>query len=1140
MKELLLRRIPLMMILCSVLSILFPVQRANARDFQQATPLKTVLNQVASHYKVIFLFEDNLIQHKNTSYKFTPSDAGIDKVLNDVLTPLGLKMAKVDERNIAIVANAGRRSNDADEDSQRPEQANSNSRSAGADTIPERQGFKTIKGRVLNAETNEALSGASVLIPGLRQGITAGPNGEFSLSVPVNTKHIMVQFVGFDPQSVSVGNRNNIVVRLQRIVQSNSNVVVTGIITRNKESFTGATQSFKGEELKLVGNQNVIQSVKSLDPSFILNENDLVGSNPNVLPQIEIRGKTSVDNRSLRDEFTADPNQPLFILDGFETNLRTVLDLDMNRVESLTLLKDAASTAIYGARAANGVVVIETKKPSPGAMQFFYSGDFRIEAPDLNDYNMMNAAEKLEFERLSGRYTYGGTAANWPLQVILDSLYSSRLQKVRRGVDSYWLNEPLQTGFTQGHSIRAEGGDARARYGAGLQYRKQTGVMIGSGRDTWQGNLDLIYRFGKFNIQNKFFVNGFTAKESPYGSFADFVGTNPYYSKYNELGEIDKYLEIGRSRMGSTEMVVNPLYNAMLNNINTHKNFGIQNNLQLTYQIAPGIQMQGGVQVNKGSGDQVIFYPAEHSMFDNAGLFEKGSHSRRSIETFGYQANAMLTYGKLLGKIHQLNANLRAEAQESRNETYRAVAVGFPAGSNGNPAFAYGYQPEGRPQTSLSVFRRNNFLLSGSYTLDRRFVTDFSLRMDGSTAFGSNKKYTSFWSVGIGWNLHQEEMFKGKSWINTLRLKVNTGLTGNQNFSQVVSVSVYDYLSALNGFGQGVGLVTLGNPDLEWQTTRQTNLGIDFALFNNKFSGFINLFQKFTDPLIVAVDLSSSTGLVNYPLNVGNLDNRGMEFNLRYSPIYQPSRRMVWTLGVTGIIQNAKYDGIDNQLQSLNKQQLDNRSLIRFRDGYSPEDLWGVYSHGIDPATGREVFLTKEGQYSFVYDPADIRKVGNSRPNIEGVFNSSITYRGFNLGIFIRYRLGGDQFNSALFSKVENISDAALAKNQDRRALYDRWKSPGDIARFKNIGISDAGNASTASITPMSSRFIQEENSITGESVNFGYEFQDTKWLKRLGLQSLRFTGYMNDIFRISTIRRERGILYPYARSVSFSINANF
>jgi hypothetical protein len=224
----------------------------------------------------------------------------------------------------------------------------------------------------------------------------------------------------------------------------------------------------------------------------------------------------------------------------------------------------------------------------------------------------------------------------------------------------------------------------------------------------------------------------------------------------------------------------------------------------------------------------------------------------------------------------------------------------------------------------------------------------------------------------------------------------------------------------------------------------------------------------------------------------------------------------------------------------LNKQQLDNRSLIRFRDGYSPEDLWGVYSHGIDPATGREVFLTKEGQYSFVYDPADIRKVGNSRPNIEGVFNSSITYRGFNLGIFIRYRLGGDQFNSALFSKVENISDAALAKNQDRRALYDRWKSPGDIARFKNIGISDAGNASTASITPMSSRFIQEENSITGESVNFGYEFQDTKWLKRLGLQSLRFTGYMNDIFRISTIRRERGILYPYARSVSFSINANF
>ena len=1145
MKELLLRRIPLMPILCSILSLFASIQETSAGGFQQATPLKTVLNQVAGHYKVIFLFEENLVQQKTTSYKFSPSAASVDQVLRDVLTPLGLKMVRVDDKNIAIVAAVTDKINQSKPDETAPVKKEQQLQSPGGrtgnvDTVPGRPGYRIVKGRVLNAENNEGLALASILIPGLRQGITADRNGEFSLPIPVNTRHLIVQFVGFDPQSVPVTGRDNIVVRMNRIVLSNSNVVVTGIITRNKESFTGATQTFKGEELKLIGNQNVVQSVKSLDPSFILNEDNLVGSNPNALPQIEIRGKTSVDNRSLRDEFTADPNQPLFILDGFETNLRTVLDLDMNRVESLTLLKDAASTAIYGARAANGVVVIETKKPVPGSMQFYYSGDFRIEVPDLNDYNMMNAEEKLEFERLSGRYTYGGSAANWPLQVVLDSLYNSRLQKVRRGIDSYWLNEPLQTGFTQGHSIRAEGGDARARYGAGLQYRRQTGVMIGSGRDTWQGNLDLIYRVGKFNIQNKFFVNGFTADESPYGSFADFVNTNPYYSKYNELGEIGKYLEIGKGRMGSEEVVVNPLYNALLNNFDIHKNFGIQNNLQLTYMMSPGIQLQGGIQVNKGSGDHTIFYPAEHSRFDNYGPFEKGSHSRRSIESSGYQANLMLTYGKLFKNIHQLNANLRAEIQENRNETYRAIAVGFPANSNGNPAFAYGYEPNRRPQTYLSVFRRNNFLLSGSYTLDRRFVTDFSLRMDGSTAFGSNKKYSSFWSVGIGWNLHNEPMFKGKSWINTLRLKANTGLTGNQNFSQVVSVSVYDYTSSLNSFGQGVDLVTLGNPDLEWQTTRQTNVGVDFALFKNKLSGYANLFEKYTNPLIVAVDLSSSTGLVNYPLNAGNLNNRGVEANIRYSPIYQPSRRIIWTLGVTGIVQKSKYGGISNQLQSLDKQQLDNRSMIRYRDGYSPEDLWGVFSHGIDPATGREVFLTADGQYTFIYNPADIRRVGNSRPDVEGVFNTSFSYKGFNIGVYVRYRFGGDIFNSALYNKVENISDAALARNQDRRALYDRWRNPGDISRFKNIGITDAGLATTATSTPISSRFIQEENTIAGESVNVGYEFNNAKWLKRVGMQTLRITGYMNDIFRISSIRKERGINYPFARSVSFSINASF
>lgn len=1000
--------------------------------------------------------------------------------------------------------------------------------------------FPPINGRVTDSK-GAPLAGASVSIRGKKvKTAISGKDGAFIINADPGDV-IEVSFMGFEKGTYLVKeDKNEANIVMKQKVKDIGDVVVTGIFTRKKESFTGAAQSFTGDELKQVGNRNVIQSLRSLDPSIVINENNLSGSNPNRLPQIELRGKTSIDNRTLRDGFTADPNQPLFILDGFETSLRTIVDLDMNRVQSMTLLKDAASTAIYGARAANGVVVVETKKPKIGPMELSYTGDFSLEMPDLSGYNMMNADEKLEFERLSGRYTYFDPS-NFRMQMIMDSLYNSRLVKVRQGINSYWLNEPLRLGLTQGHSVRVSGGDNRMRYGAGVRYKKQNGIMKGSGRDTWEGSVNLIYRTERINVYNQLMISGYNAKESPYGTFSNFVNPNPYYPKFNEDGDIERYLESSNSRLGTIDNVPNTMYNAYLNNQNTTKGFSFQNNLQLTYYINTGLQLQGAISVNKENSEQVIFYSPENTQFDNASFFEKGTYSNIRMGTFGYQVNAMLTYGKLIAFKHLVNLNVRAEMQDNRNESYSTNAVGFPVGSNGNPSFSYSYQKDSRPQSYLSTVRRNNFLVSGSYVFDARFVADFSTRLDGSTAFGSNKKYETFWSAGVAWNLDHEPMFHDKSWINRLRIKANTGLTGNQNFSQITSVSVYNYTpSALNTFGQGLDLQTLGNPNLKWQQTLQTNLGLDFTFFNNKLSGWVNFFSKYTDPLIISVDLPASTGLVNYPMNIGNQTNRGIDFSVNFSPIYIPQKRIIWTVGVTGIVQKAHYGGIGNQLEPLNKNEQDNGSLIRYRDGYSPDDLWTVYSVGIDPATGNEVFRQKDGQYTFQYRQSDIVRIGNSRPIAEGVFNNSIVYKGFNLGLYFRYRFGGDVLNTALYNKVENISDAALANNQDRRALYDRWKNPGDITSFKKIGLTGAGRSSTATGTPLSSRFIQEENTLSGESISFGYEFADVKWLQKLGLKTLRANGYMNDIFRLSTIKRERGIDYPFARTVAFSVNASF
>ena len=220
-----------------------------------------------------------------------------------------------------------------------------------------------------------------------------------------------------------------------------------------------------------------------------------------------------------------------------------------------------------------------------------------------------------------------------------------------------------------------------------------------------------------------------------------------------------------------------------------------------------------------------------------------------------------------------------------------------------------------------------------------------------------------------------------------------------------------------------------------------------------------------------------------------------------------------------------------NQLNNFNQE---NRSLnmTRYYDGGSPTDLWSVRSLGIDPATGREMFLNKNNEQTFVYNYEDEVVVGNSRPGVEGVIGTSFMYKGFLASVNLRYRLGGQDFMRTLYDKVENISSQSVVLNQDKRALYDRWQKPGDNARFKSI--------STTAYTPMSSRFVADNNMLIGESFSFGYETSKASWLKAVRASSITFRAYMNDIFYVSTIKNERGLDYPFARSVSFSAAVRF
>lgn len=987
----------------------------------------------------------------------------------------------------------------------------------------------TLKGVVYDKETNETMIGVSVRVLGTDIATITDIEGEYKLTLPEGSYKLVFSYIGYDKVERELNART--LNSLKRVIMAPASVsigevLITGIYQRKKESFTGSAVTFDGNELKKIGAQNVLQSLKTLDPAFKIAENLQFGSDPNRMPDIEIRGKSSI--MGLKEEYGTDPNQPLFILDGFETDLETVTDLNMNRVASVTILKDAASTAIYGSKASNGVVVIETIKPEKGRLRLSYKGDFGITMADLTEYNLMNAAEKLEFEDLAGLYKDKNNDP-WN-QLRLDNLRNERAKEIARGVDTYWLSEPLRTGFTQKHNLYAEGGEENIRYGLGLSYGNTKGVMKGSDRQTISGNLDLIYRTGKFQFSNKLTLDYLNTSD-PIVLFSEYARANPYYRKYNAEGGIDKYLYQPEDEAETP--VANPLWNAHLNNYDNGEEFGFTNNFIAEWFATQDLRVRAKFGLIKTSATTEQRLSPLHTDFDSMNDMEKGSYEHAVTGLFKYEGDLSATYGRLFGEVHMVNLVGGFNFSNTRTDRNGYRAIGFTEDQFGAPSFANGYPDGGKPSYSESTTRAVSFYLNGGYAFDNRYLLDLNYRKDGASMFGTNNRFRDTWSVGIGWNIHREKFMKNTDFFQLLKLRASVGNPGNQNFSAYQAFTTYKFNSLMtNVFGTGMLISALGNPDLQWQNTLNYTVGTDVAMWDNRLNVTLDVFRKITDPLLAVITTPGSVGVNTVAMNAGQQKTNGLEATVRITPIQNKEKGLNWTISLNARTYDSKYAKIGNSLSALNKAgQTQATGTTRYYDGGSPTSIWAVRSAGIDPATGKELFIKKDGSYSFEYDVNDEVVVGNTQPKLEGVLGTTFYYKGFSFGCYFRYQLGGQIFNADLYNKVENIDLADINYNQDKRALYDRWSTPGQAAQFKGISLVQK--------TDKSSRFVMDENTFAGESFNIGYEFHQP-FIKKAGLSSLTLQANMNDIFRISTVKAERGIDYPFARTVSFSVSATF
>ena len=970
-------------------------------------------------------------------------------------------------------------------------------------------------------------------------------NGFYSLKVPTTQFVLKLSYVGMESQQITIAQGTSDVKR-DVVMKNNtqlSDVIVTGIFKKARESYTGSVTTIDKKDIELHRGQNLLQTLKSVDASLNFQVNNLSGSNPNNLPQINIRGNSSLPmsvaefNSSTKNSV----NTPLIILDGFEMSLEKLMDYNDEEIESINILKDASATAIYGSRGSNGVIVVTTRQPEAGKLRIQAEVGLDIEAPDLTSYDYLNAKEKLELENSLGLYSNDYIPNDYNFQ----EHYNKKLRSVLSGATTDWLKKPVRTGVGSHYNARLEGGSDQFRWAISANYKDTEGTMKNSYRRSFNGSIQLVYSLKNITFKNYTTLGLVRSQESNYGSYSQYVSLQPYDIPYDETGALRQQFEhfLGPSQ-GSGR--ANPLYDAELNTIDKSGHETLTNNFAVEWHIIPDLTLRGQFGISKLDNTSDYFLPAEHSYFttnsyghyseyqDDEGFLRRGLYRYGTGNGYSYDGNATLAYSHVFADKHQLYVGADYNISSRDNLSYTFTAEGIADSDNPFLGNARQYLKSGTPSGSKDKSRRIGLTTNVNYTYDSRYYVDLSYRVDGSSTFGSDRKWAPFWSTGIGWNVHNEKWFEANPILGILRLKASIGDVGTQMGSGSGANTVYQSVTSskyMNWIGST--LTAWGNTRLTWQTTREINLGTEFGLFNGLLKGEFNYYNKKTSNLLSTMDLPSSMGINSYIANVGEVKNRGWELSLSGYPIRDMNHDFTWM--VTGqLVYNRNWitelsDAVKAQTEAYREQDVEVANL--FYEGMPQNAIYAVKSLGIDPSTGKELYLDRDGNVTDSWRAGDKVFCGQADPKYRGNFGNVVRYKNWTLNLTFSYYWGGYTYNSTLRDKVEVSINALKSQNVDRRALTDRWMKPGDVTFFKGYE-EDATRAT--------SRFVMKDNVLELSSASLQYRW-DTKWLQQtMKVQSVTFGLNASDLFHWGSIRQERGINYPYARNIQGSVKLLF
>ncbi len=974
-----------------------------------------------------------------------------------------------------------------------------------------------IKGTIVDSKTGEPVIGASVKVKGTKLAAVTDLNGEFELNTHANAT-LQISYVGFKETEVKAS--NGMKISLEEDTEALEEVVVVGYGTQKKESLTGAMANIKGEKLKDITSATVENMLNGkVSGVYVAPGSGRPGSTGAII----IRGQTSINGATA----------PLWVVDGVIVG-NSAGDLNPDDIETMTVLKDAASTAIYGSEGANGVVVVTTKQAKHEKMSISLSAKAGLSTLNRGNLEMMDGAEF---------YDYYKSFQN------VESVNFPRWNEDLRNSNFDWFKLAKKTGSTQDYNLTLNGGSQNIQSMFTLGYFKEEGAVKGYDMNRYSTRIKVVYKpYEWLTIKPNISGSRTNDKDKQY-SVGAMYSMMPWDSPYDENGNLVPNYYAGWVNSKAT----NYLNDLAAGDYSTSTTYDLSGGLDFDIKIAPWLTFSS---VNNYS-----YYNSQtHGYYDPKSSSGEGVNGRTTeynyVSTRRY-TNQLLRFKKSWGK-HNVNALLAYEFNDYEMKYTDVYATGFISGfedfmTAAKPEMANGYRTAWAKQSYFTQWR---------YDYDSRYYGELSLRRDGRSNFGSNNRYGNFFSVSGAWNINNESWFKA-DWVDQLKLRAAFGSVGNVPTSLYPSYSLYSVGATYNE-NPGALISQIGNKDLTWEKTYTTGVGVDASFWQNRLHATLDYYIKNTSNILYQVPVTGLVGVTSIWKNIGKMRNTGIELTVGGDIIR--TKDLTWNV-TANISHNS------NELRDLYKQRDANGNYVvkpvLISDGTSiagtaqrileigePVDTYYMKEWaGVNPEDGKPQWYMDDANGNKVvtdnYSKASYYKCGKASPDVYGSFSTSLFYKNFDLQANFGYSLGGQIYS---YYRQEFDSDGAYAGDRNQMKLqkgWSRWEKPGDIATHPRAMYNNQDKGNLAS-----SRYLESSDYLKLRSLTLGYNFD----LKKYGIQTLRLSVSGENLFTITDYSgvdpelpagtNDKGVLsvtstggtsvYPAVRKFMLGVNLTF